>query len=102
MKQKRMSIGFTQYLRPDGRTRAVEIEMPAEVEALAAHFVAAGGRFECEELRTGEASFTAVFRVEGEIQDIAIEVVPNGPPVVDAVERLVRRATAWLEERLPL
>ena len=51
-----MSIPFTQYLRPDGRKRAVEIDMSKEVEDLAKRFIAAGGRYECEELTTGHAS----------------------------------------------
>jgi hypothetical protein len=93
-----MSIPFRQYLRPDARRREVKIDMPQEVELLAQEFIDGGGRFECEELRTGEASLTAVHDVEGEPADIAIEVVPNGPEVPPAVERLVRRASAWLRD----
>ena len=46
-----------------------------------------GWFFEVEELTTGEASLT-VFDPESQV-DIAIEVVPNGPEVVSAVDRLV-------------
>ena len=59
-----MSILFTQYLRPDGRKRGVEIDMSQEVEDLAKRFIAAGGRYECEELTTGHASLTAVYEVD--------------------------------------
>lgn len=94
-----MSIPFRQYLRPDARRREVDIDMPAEIETLAQQFIEDGGRFECEELRTGEVSLTAVHEVDGEPADIAIEVCPNNAEVVPAVERLVRRAIAWLRDR---
>src|SRR5215831_21154832 len=93
-----MSIPFTQYLRPDGRRRAVEIDMSQEVEDLAERFIVAGGRYECEELTTGHASLTAVYDVDGEDQDIAIEVCPNGPEVLGRVEKLVRRSILRLRE----
>jgi len=94
-----MSIPFTQYLRPNGRRRDVEIDMPQEVEDLAKSFIAAGGRYECEELTTGHASLTAVYEVDGEDQDIAIEVCPNGPEVPPRVEKLVRTSILRLKER---
>lgn len=92
-----LGIPFTQYLRPDGRKRPTSIDMPDEIEALAFSFIEAGGWFEVEELTTGHASLTACHIVEGEPQDIAIRVVENGPPVVMAVEELVREAVAWRE-----
>ena len=93
-----MSIPFTQYLRPDGRTRDVDIEMPAEIEQLAQIFIRRGGKYECEELTTGHVSLTAVHLVDGEYQDIAIQVCENGPEVPACVEKLVRRSVAWLAE----
>jgi hypothetical protein len=47
-------------------------------------------------LQTGHASLTAVYEVDGEDQDIAIEVCRNGPAVPEAVDALVRRSIAWL------
>lgn len=85
-------IPFTQYLRPDGRKRPASIEMPQEIADLAFKFIEAGGWFEVEELTTGHASLTACHIVDDEPQDIAIRVVENGPPVVPAVEALVREA----------
>ncbi len=90
-------IPFTQYLRPDGRKRPTSIEMPDDIEALAFSFIERGGWFEVEELVTGHASLTACHVVDGEPQDIAIRVVENGPPVVPAVEALVREAAAGRE-----
>jgi hypothetical protein len=89
-----MTIPFTQYLRPNGRRRDVEIDRPSDIQALARRFIESGGRYECEHLTTGEASLTAVKEIDGEEQDIAIEVVPNGPEVPAAVDRLVRASAA--------
>jgi hypothetical protein len=90
-------IPFTQYLRPDGERRAVEIDMPPKVEAMAKTFIEFGGYFECEELTTGHVSLTAC-HPDCEAGDCAIEVVPNGPEVPDAVDRLVKQACEWLKE----
>jgi hypothetical protein len=92
-----MPIPFTQYLRPDGAKRDVSIERPPEIEALAQRFIASGGRFECEELRTGEASLTAV-KYD---RDVAIKVVPNGPAVLDAVDAVVRLSQDYLAPEDP-
>jgi len=89
-----MAIPFTQYLRPDGRRRSVEIERPEDIERKALQIIQAGYVFECEHLTTGHASFTIADPVKGE--DVAIEVVPSGPAVPDAVDRLV---TAFDPER---
>jgi len=83
-----MTIPFTQYLRPDGRKRATEIEMPEEVEKIAKAFIDSGGRYECEELTTGHASFTAVKFGE----DVAIQLCMNGPKVPETVEQLIRKS----------
>jgi hypothetical protein len=92
-----MTISFTQYLRPDGRRRDVEVDRSSEIEAAAAaeRFVAAGGRYECEVLTTGHASLTAVHAVDGEDRDIAI-VLCDQPSVPERVDELVRRSIAWL------
>jgi hypothetical protein len=93
-----MSIPFTQYLLPDGHCVDTSIDMPAEIEELAQKFIIAGGRFEAEILTTGHVSITAAYEIDGELQDIAIKVAVNGPPVVEAVEYVVRQAVKWLEE----
>lgn len=88
-------IEFTQYLRPDGRERKVTIDRPAEIERLAYQIVhKLGGTFTVEELMTGEAAVACETPEDG---DIALEVVPNGPQVPDAVDRMVRAAWKYLE-----
>lgn len=80
-------IAFTQYLRPHGRPVPVFINMPDAVAAKADLIVSAGFRFECEELTTGRISLT--IHDPDEEDDVAIEVVPNGPEVPVAIERLI-------------
>lgn len=87
-------IPFTQYLLPDGRKRPQWIERPAEIETLAARFIAAGGRYECEMLTTGEVSFTAV--LDDDDPPVAIEVCSNGPDVPGKVDDLIRNSVARL------
>ena len=98
-----MTIPFTQYLRPNGRRVPVTIARAPEIEKLAADFIAKGGRFECEELTTGQVSLTAFHPRggDGDGADIAIEIVMNGPKVPDAVDQLVKAAQKWLQRNEP-
>src|SRR5574337_234762 len=87
-----VSIPFTQYLRPNGETRDESIERSPEIEKLAFEAYEKGVRYEAEILRTGEVSLTAMFNGD----EVAHELVPNGPAVVDAVDRLVKTTTERL------
>jgi len=90
-----MSIPFTQYLLPDGHQRPTSVKRPPDIEELAKKFIASGGKYECEALTTGEVSLTAVMTIEGEPQDIAQQICPNGPSVLEAVDKLVQDSVAW-------
>ena len=83
-------ISFTQYLRPDGRQIQISIERSEAISRKAEALIEGGHSFECEELMTGHVSLTVVY--DGD--DIDIEVVPNGPKVPPAVDRLIERAFA--------
>ncbi len=87
-----MAIAFTQFVLPRGERKPTSIERSPEIEALADKFIAGGGWFECEVLRTGHASLTACMNRDDGDNDIEIEVVPNGPGIGEAVDRLVSRA----------
>lgn len=88
-----MSVPFTQYLRPHGRKTQITIDRPEDIEIMARAFIESGGWFEAEELTTGHVSLTAVRNdKEGEPNDIAIELVMNGPGVPSAGDRLIRKA----------
>jgi len=90
-------IEFTQFLRPDGRTRPARIERPAKITTLATAILAAGGRFEIEELREGTVSMTVEHPdYEDEQGPVAIELCENGPAVLDAVDKLIRDAHGLL------
>ena len=82
-----MAIEFIQFLRPHGRRSKQKIERPQEVEARAELLKEKGYEFHAEMLTTGQVSLT-VFDPETEA-DVAIEVIPNGPEVLDAVDRLI-------------
>lgn len=92
---------FTQYLRPNGTPKPVTINIADDLSGHLDAIGKVGARLECEVLTTGEVSLT-IFDPELE-QDFDIELVPNGPGVPDAVDRLIRRFTqeqyqAWQGE----
>lgn len=91
-------IPFTQYVRPHGRKRDEAIERSPEIEALAQQFIDDGGWFEAEVLIDGRVSLTACAIVDDEPDDIDIEVIPNGPGVGEAVDRLVQRVAKQASE----
>lgn len=91
-----MAIPFTQYMRPMGDRKPVTIDRPEEIEKLALWVIDHGAHFDIEVLRTGQISMTCE---RGE-DVLAHEVVENGPPVVEAVDRLVKAAHELLQ-RLP-
>ncbi len=79
------SIPFIQFKRPRGQELDVSIDRPDNVYAKAMEIFKATFRLECEELSNGDCSFTIA---DGD-QDYAIEVVPNGPEVPAAVDKLI-------------
>jgi hypothetical protein len=65
---------------------------------LAREFIEAGGWYESEMLGDYKTvSLTACWNREDGDNDIAIEIVPNGPAVVDAVEAVVRESIVFLQ-----
>ena len=93
----KFTIPFTQYLRPDGRKRAVEFDVIGNVAEKAKAIIDHGWIFEVEELTTLEASLT-VFDPESEV-NVAIEVVRNGPPIVPAIDRIINEAHKVMTEQ---
>ncbi len=79
---------FTQYLLPDGRQKQATFEIADDLQSHLTTIEAVGARLECEVLTTGAVSLT-VTSEDG--NDFDIELVPNGPEVPAAVDRLVRR-----------
>lgn len=86
-----MSVPFTQYMRPDGRTREITIDLDSEHEKRAQAIIEQGYRFEAEVLTTGQVSLTVHDPGigGGEPLDIAINIVPNAEAVPVAVAQLI-------------
>lgn len=96
-------MNFTQFLMPDGRRKLVTVARSAEIEVEAARLEGLGVRFEIEVLTTSEISMTAEIDTDNEDENpvLAMEIVENGPPVLDAVDRLVRAASTYMSARGP-
>lgn len=85
-------IHFTQYLMPDGRAQDVRIDRPDHIAEKAQAITAKGFRFECEMLSDYRTiSLTITHPKDG---DADIEVVPNGPEVPLAIDRMIERFSA--------
>jgi len=90
-----LQIPFTQYLRPDGRTRKVRFAVSGtSICSEATSLLTYGWTFECEVLTTGEVSLT----VSDGDENRAIQVVPNGPDMGQAVSVLVMDAYKEMAE----
>lgn len=82
-----MSIPVVQFVLPDGREKPQSIWRPREIAEKAYRLLGAGLRLEAEILTTGEVALTVADPDEG--IDLACEVVPNGPGIAAAFDRLV-------------
>lgn len=79
-------IEFTQFLMPHGRKDTVWIERPIEIVTKAKIIVSNGFRFGCEMLSDYN---TISLTIADDDRDYAIEVVPNGPEVPKAIDRMI-------------
>jgi hypothetical protein len=79
-------IQMIQYMRPHGRARAVAVDRPDDVADKAALIVAAGYRFECEELSSGLVHLT--ISIGGD--DVDGFLSNNGPELMDKIDKLIR------------
>lgn len=90
-----MTIPFTQFLRPNGRRTSVSIERGQQIEHTASRLIAAGCRFEIEELRDGTVSIEALANNAEDAESphcLALELVSNGPAVPGTVDKVVTDA----------
>ena len=79
-------IEFTQFLMPNGRRTTVWIERPDDIVNKAREIRAAGFRFETEMLGDYQTISLTIAKDDG---DYAIKVVPNGPRVPEAIDRMI-------------
>ena len=87
-----MTIEFTQYLMPDGRKSPQFIDRPDEVETKAKAVVEAGGWFEMEMLNVPEGLPNVSITCAYQGDDLVMQLAVNGPPVVEAVDKVVAEA----------
>jgi hypothetical protein len=90
-----MRIPFTQYLLPDGRTKAVYFETDEEVGEKAKALLEKGCHFDVEILTTGVVSLTC----EKDENLLAIELYENEAGSEKYVKQLVIGAVESLRKR---
>lgn len=90
---------MTQFMRPDGRQKQIETELPCVVQDDYNAMIAAGYRLEAEVLTTDEVSITITeAKVTCDEQDVDFSVTNNGPEVITGlVEMLQRREWEQIE-----
>lgn len=82
---------------PSGEKRLQEIERPAEIQALASKFIAYGGRYLVAIHSDEKVELVAALGDADGIRKIAEETTPNGPEMIDAVDRLVKASVEGLD-----
>ena len=82
----KIGVDVTQFLRPAGRERSIHTLLNKEVMDLYCQMKKAGCCFESEVLSSGEVSVS----ISNGEEDLAIEIVENGPDVQLAMEDLLR------------
>ena len=82
-----MKAEIIQYLLPNGRLRKMYVDLPDENKSKYIEMTNAGCRLEAEILTHGLVSLTVFDFKNGE--DIDIEIVDNGPPVIKAYIKLL-------------
>lgn len=93
----RPGIPFTQHLMPDGRQLPQWIDRPGDIEARAKALIERGCSFHVELLSDWLTVSLTVQHADSDEGDIAIELVPNGPGVPEAVDDLVAQAEKYFE-----
>lgn len=88
-------VPFTDYRRPNGEREEIEMPVADELGPKVDAILAAGLKFECEYLTTGDWSFTIADREKG--VDVAIELLFRSKMVPDArtaaigsIEKMIR------------
>lgn len=87
-------IPFIETL-PDGRTRGVAIDRGQDVYDVAARFIDRGGRYLMRGAQGGMVNLVAVMPdPAGELDAVAFEETEDGPPLLDAIDKLIIASVA--------
>lgn len=93
-----MMIPFIRVF-PDGQMAGERVERPTDIVVLASSFLARGGRYMISILSDDEVRIAAIVEgLKGDAIEVAADAVPNGPPLIAAIDRLVRASVAKLDE----
>lgn len=102
--QAKEEVPFIQWM-PDGKSVGRSVDRGPKVYAEAAPFLACGGRYSFILRSDDMAELVAGFPVKGgekgEMVVVAEEIVPNGPEIGPAVDRLVTASVTNLH-KLPV
>lgn len=82
---------------PSGEKRLQEIDRPAEIQVLANRFIAHGGRYLVAIHSDEKVELVAALGTSDGIRKVASETTPNGPEMIDAVDRLVKASVEGLD-----
>ena len=90
-------VPFIRWL-PNGGYVGQTIERTPVIEFMAHRFIANRGRYYIALLPPDEVIVAACVRFrDGTLQEIAREATSNGPPLADAVDKVVRASIHWLD-----
>lgn len=102
--QTKEEIPFIQWL-PNGKSIGRSVDRGSKVYAQAAPFLKCGGRYSYVLRSDNKAELVAGFTVKGgekgEMVVVAEEIVPDGPEIGPAIDRLVAASVANLND-LPI
>jgi hypothetical protein len=87
------TVPFVQFMRPGGQRVPNSVERSPEIAAKARALIEAGCELQCEVLTTGQVFMDCV---SPDDEQLANELVGNGPETLPAVDRLVEAAHARL------
>jgi hypothetical protein len=78
-------VAVTQFLKPDGIRRNLQIKLSRDYEKKAAQIINDGYCFECEVLSTLEVSFS----ISNGEEDVYIEIAEKRPGALEALEKVI-------------
>ena len=93
-----MVVKVIQFLRPNGKQREQETDLPDSLKSAYQQMLSNGRRFTAEMLTTGEIS---VCIEDPEKGDLFCEVIPNGPEVQAAMAKMLAEYGQQLDAPSP-
>ncbi len=94
-----MNLTVTQFMRPDGRRKAISLVIPDDCQAKVKEFQACGCEITCEQMMDGRA----VQYISHDEGDFALEISSSGKDADAALLKMIRafdkdEFNKWLKE----